>query len=96
MQLCAQAICLEEMLGVVIPEGALFYGKPRRRERVIFEEELRSIVAATCRDMHHMIENSEVPAAVHGPRCRGCSLNGVCMPRSRPGVERYLLDGLKP
>lgn len=95
-QLCAQAICLEEMLGVAIPEGALFYGKPRRRERVFFDVRLREVVAATCREMHQMIKAAEVPDAVHGPRCRGCSLKGLCMPRSRRDVERYLLEGLSP
>lgn len=95
-QLCAQAICLEEMLCVKICEGALFYGKPRRRERVVFDAQLREIVTASCRDMHRMIENAEVPKAVYGKHCHGCSLKRICMPRSRHNVERYLLDGLKP
>jgi len=94
-QLCAQAMCLEEMLGTDIPEGAIFYGKPRRRERVVFDEALRGLVEQGCRAMHAMIEAGEVPSAEAGPRCRGCSLAGACMPGASNRVESYLLKGLE-
>lgn len=94
-QLCAQAMCLEEMLGVDIPGGAIFYGKPRRRERVEFDETLRDAVDRICRELHAMIGNAETPPARHGARCRGCSLKGACMPKTRQRVERYLIKGLE-
>jgi CRISPR-associated exonuclease Cas4 len=88
-------MCLEEMLGVTIPEGAIFYGKPRRRERVVFEKVLRVLVEKACGDMHAMIEAGEVPPAEVGKRCRGCSLAGACMPGASARVESYLLKGLE-
>lgn len=95
VQLCAQAMCLEEMLGVTIRNGAIFYGKPRRRERVVFDAALRAVVEKACGDMHAMIEAGEVPAAEVGKRCRGCSLADVCMPGASGRVESYLLKGLE-
>lgn len=95
-QLCAQAMCLEEMLDVTILKGAIFYGKPRRREIVFFEEELRSVVEINCHEMHAMVDNGQMPRAEYGERCRGCSLKSVCMPKKkkRKSVENYLLHGL--
>ncbi|WFS63348.1 CRISPR-associated protein Cas4 [Pseudodesulfovibrio thermohalotolerans] len=95
-QLCAQAMCLEEMLGVAVPEGAIFYGKPRRRERVVFDARLREAVEGYCRDLHAMVERAETPEAVAGKRCRNCSLKSTCMPSASRRVENYLLKGLDP
>lgn len=94
-QLCAQAMCLEEMLGVDIRDGAIFYGKPRRRERVVFDAALRAEVEKCCCELHDMIERAATPAAVAGARCRGCSLKSICMPKTRQNVEKYLLKGLE-
>jgi CRISPR-associated exonuclease Cas4 len=96
-QLCAQAICLEEMLDVDIPEGAIFYGTPRRREKVAFDQELRDLVSASCQQMHELITNGTTPQAVYGQRCRGCSLARTCMPKlgKKQRVETYLLKGLQ-
>ncbi|WP_207261445.1 CRISPR-associated protein Cas4 [Desulfovibrio sp. Huiquan2017] len=95
-QLCAQALCLEEMLGVEVPEGAIFYGKPRRRERVVFDAPLREAVQRHCRELHVMIERAATPDASPGKRCRGCSLAGACMPGASRRVEAYLQRGLDP
>ena len=57
-QLCAQAMCLEEMLGRDIPEGAIFYGQPRRRERVLFDARLRAVVTESCAGLHALLEGS--------------------------------------
>ena len=84
-QLCAQAMCLEEMVGVEIPEGAIFYGKPRRRERVMFGASLRRNVVEQCKAMHAMVQSATTPAAVYGKHCQGCSLCSTCMPKSRFG-----------
>ncbi|SDF70747.1 CRISPR-associated protein Cas4 [Desulfovibrio legallii] len=94
-QLCAQALCLEEMLGRDIPEGAIFYGQPRRRERVIFDARLRAATAEACRGLHALLAGGRIPPGRYGPRCRGCSLLSHCMPKApRQGVEAYLLQGL--
>jgi CRISPR-associated exonuclease Cas4 len=95
-QLCAQAMCLEEMLGVVVLEGAIFYGKPRRRERVVFDAALRRAVEGHCRELHAMIEAGVTPEPAPGKRCRGCSLKDACMPTASRRVETYLQRGLDP
>lgn len=96
-QLCAQAICLEEMLEVNIPEGAIFYGTPRRREKVTFGREIRDFVHTSCQQMHELIQQGVTPPAEYGQRCRGCSLARTCMPKlgKKQKVENYLLKGLQ-
>ena len=79
LQLCAQAICLEEMLGVEVPEGAIFYGKPRRREHVLFDETLRGKTAHLAREMHALWNSRKTPAAIYGAKCEHCSLKHHCM-----------------
>ena len=96
VQLCAQALCLEEMLGIKIIEGAIFYGKPRRRETVTFNAELRAKVKEIARLLHQMIDAAETPPAEKGKKCQGCSLVGTCMPGIRKSaVELYLRRGLE-
>jgi len=97
VQLCAQAMCLEEMLELTIREGAIFYGRPRRREKVIFDDALREKVEGSCRAMHSLIEGGITPSPEQGPRCRNCSLLRVCMPKlsKQRKVEKYLLQGLE-
>lgn len=96
-QLCAQAICLEEMLDLNISEGAIFYGTPRRREKVAFDQELRELVHTSCQQMHELIQKGVTPPAEYGQRCRGCSLVRTCMPKlgKKINVENYLLKGLQ-
>ncbi len=81
VQLCAQAMCLEEMLDVEVPEGALFYGKTRRRARVRFDPALRSLTGDAARRLHDLIDSEITPAADFGPKCKNCSLQDACMPR---------------
>lgn len=91
VQLCAQAICLEEMLGVDVEEGSIFYGQPRRREAVEFGDRLRDRVTETAANLHALIERAVTPAARFDSRCRGCSLMDLCMPkRSTSSVAAYL------
>ena len=78
VQLCAQAICLEEMLGVVIPEGALFYGEPRRRTTVAFDGELRTLTEAVARDAHDLLRTGVTPPPVRTKGCEACSLKELC------------------
>ena len=91
-QLCAQAICLEEMLSVDIPEGALFYGETRRREIVAFSEELRDKVALAFAEMHELYARAYTPKVKPGPYCRSCSLNELCLPKllKAKSVAKYV------
>ncbi|MBN1283296.1 MAG: CRISPR-associated protein Cas4 [Proteobacteria bacterium] len=82
VQLCAQAMCLEEMLGVEIPKGALFYGKTRRRLDVVFDDELRKLTTETARRLHELIRGSKTPSPRYDARCEQCSLLDLCMPKA--------------
>jgi CRISPR-associated exonuclease Cas4 len=86
VQLCAQALCLEEMLGVSIPRGAFFYGNPRRRLEVLFIAELRSRTESLVAAMHRLFRAGITPAAQPGPHCRSCSLVDICLPESTDGT----------
>jgi CRISPR-associated exonuclease Cas4 len=87
VQLCAQAMCLEEMLGVRIERGAIFYGKTKRRKVVLFDEELRSQTRDAADRLHRLIENRETPLPVYGDKCARCSLAETCMPRLVSGKK---------
>jgi len=86
VQLCAQALCLEEMLGVRIDCGALYYGKIRHRRDVIFDKSLRDETENTARQVHELFENGITPAAKYSEKCKSCSLYDLCVPRS---TSRY-------
>jgi len=86
VQLCAQALCLEEMLGIAVFLGAFFYGEPRRRLEVAFTAELRSRTVSLAATMHQLFRNGMTPAAQPGPHCRKCSLVNLCLPRSTDGT----------
>lgn len=91
VQLCAQALCLEEMLGVDIPEGALFYGKTRRRTDVTFDQELREQTERAARRVHELVADARVPPPVADARCERCSLLDVCLPFApKRSGHRYL------
>lgn len=80
VQLCAQALCLEEMLGVAVFTGALFYGTMRRRTEVDFDAELRSATEAAAVRLHALVASAITPLAVREPKCDSCSLLGLCLP----------------
>lgn len=93
IQLCAQALCLEEMLSASIPTGALFYGKTRRRLDVDFDEALRQETEAAAIKTHELIDAGITPAPVYSKRCESCSLVAECMPKTiqkKRSVESYL------
>lgn len=93
IQLCAQAICLEEMLNASIPAGALFYGKTRRRLDVEFDEALRQETQNIAQKTHDLIDAGITPAPVYAKRCESCSLIAECMPKTiqkKRTVESYL------
>jgi CRISPR-associated exonuclease Cas4 len=87
VQLCAQALCLEEMCNATISEGAIFYGEPRRRTVVTFDEELRSITIRAVARLREILNHSNLPAAVFLPHCRSCSLVDECLPAQTSGVK---------
>jgi CRISPR-associated exonuclease Cas4 len=94
VQLCAQAICLEEMLSEPIPCGSIFYGQPRRREEVPFSEELRALVRTTAARLHELVSSGLTPSPRYDTRCQGCSLVEACLPHSlesRGSAAAYLV-----
>lgn len=92
LQLCAQALCLEEMLGRPVPRGYLFYYGDRRREEVPFTPELRAATEATVGAVFALLARGRIPPPLdHWPKCRECSLEPLCLPRevlalTRPGA----------
>jgi CRISPR-associated exonuclease Cas4 len=81
IQLCAEAICLEEMLGKKIPEGALFYGKTRRRKTVRFDDLLRAQTKDAAVRLHSLLDSGVTPPPAYGPKCKSCSLAEICLPK---------------
>ncbi|MDR2488687.1 MAG: CRISPR-associated protein Cas4 [Desulfovibrio sp.] len=93
IQLCAQAICLEEMLDLPVPEGALFYGKTRRRLEVMLNAVLREAVRETAEAVHTLMRQGVTPSPAADERCSACSLADQCLPRHlsrRDAASRYL------
>lgn len=89
-QLCAQAICLEEMLGVEVPTGAVFHVKSKRRRVVPFSAALRADTRWAAERLHELLRATVAPAPVLHPKCRQCSLHAVCLPEllSAPRIYR--------
>jgi len=83
IQLCAQALALEEMLRVAILSGALFYGQTRRRFDVRFDGELRGLTEGMATGVHALVDGGTTPSAVYSPKCKSCSLLEICRPRLR-------------
>jgi CRISPR-associated exonuclease Cas4 len=93
VQLCAQALCLEEMLHCPVPEGALFYGKNRRRQVVRFDARLRLETEEAASRLRVLICSGVTPPARYAKKCESCSLMNFCMPKVagvRKNVGRYL------
>ncbi len=97
VQLCAQGICLEEMFGTAVPEGALFYGATRRRQAVAFDAELRALTARIAAEARETIASGRTPPPVQTPACRRCSLHELCRPERLerpPRIARWLAGQL--
>lgn len=92
VQLAAQVMCLEEMYGIDIEYGALYYGETRHRELIHINEELRSLTVECAENMHRIFSSGVIPKAVKGKHCRSCSLVDICMPNLEkcPKVSSYL------
>ncbi len=95
-QLCAQAMCLEEMLCCTINEGALFYGKSRRRQVVNFSNELRKQVSDATKEMRLLYQKGYTPKVKKKSCCNSCSLKEICLPQLKEtmNVEKYIKQHL--
>lgn len=94
VQLCAQAMCLEEMYNINIKEGYLYYGQTRRRHALEFGSSLRAMVTDYARRMHEIFDSKTTPLPVYKPHCKSCSLIDICMPKAFDG-SKSALDYLK-
>lgn len=93
VQLCAQALCLEEMFGCAVDQGALFYGETQRRQLVAIDADLRALTLTTVAAVRAMLHGRQTPAPVEQPGCKRCSLAPLCRPQAiaaRPTVARWL------
>lgn len=97
LQLCAQAMCLEEMLACSIPEGSLFYGETRRRVRVAMDDPLRGRVEDMLSEMRALYERGYTPKVKPHKGCSACSLSEICLPKLKriSTVEAYIRDHLR-
>ena len=93
VQLCAQALCLEEMLNISVPSGAIFYGKPRRRTQVTFDDRLRDETERLAERLHKLTDIGKTPLGNYSKRCKSCSLFTYCLPKtagSGRSARKYL------
>ena len=91
IQVCAQALCLEEMFGMAIPAGFLFYGKTQRRQEVAFDDELRSLTSRIIRETRDILTGVVTPLPQYSKTCKSCSLVNDCL----PDVCRERRQGMK-
>ena len=89
VQLCAQAMCLEEMFDTTIEQGALFYTSSHRRYPVQFTEELRQQVLKTAAVLRGIRDKQAVPEAEYSAKCRKCSIYDICMPKTKRSAKQY-------
>jgi len=98
IQLCAQALCLEEMMKVKIDDGALFYGKIRHRFNVAFDDLLRQKTKETAMKLHIFIEDGKTSPPVYSPKCKSCSFIDECLPKAisrKVSIKEYLLKEIE-
>ena len=98
VQLCGQAMCLEEMLDVEIQAGALFYGRTRRRQDVVFDNALRRETEDAAKRFHELVESGVTPKAIYMKKCDNCSMYDLCMPKTvekAGSINTYLADGIR-
>lgn len=97
LQLCGQGLCLEEMLCCQVPKGYLFYGETRRREEVLFTEELRRQTKAMLLEMHGLYERRHTPKVKPSKSCNACSLKELCLPKlcTKLSAKDYLNARMK-
>lgn len=89
LQLCAQAICLEERFDMQIPAGAIFFIDAHRRDEILFSEKLRDQTWKTAKEISDLIESQKPVPAVYSAKCKKCSLREACQPRIRCSAHSY-------
>jgi CRISPR-associated exonuclease Cas4 len=94
VQLCAQALCLEEMLNIKVTEAALFYGKTRHRVKADITEELRETTIQAISSVHEMVRTRTVPGGRYMKKCESCSLYDACMPKLGERKMNQYIRGL--
>ena len=92
LQLCAQAMCLEEMFQTQIPEGAIYYITSHRRYPVSFTAELRSLVKETIERIEAFRRSFSIPPAEYGAKCKACSLREHCLPSVQRSASGYCMQ----
>ena len=97
IQVCAQAMCLEEMLGAAIPHGAIYYGQPRRRSEIDLSASLRAEVEGLCQRARALYNGTQRPKFAFGPHCHSCSMAEFCLPdiNAADKSAAYLRDIVK-
>ncbi len=103
IQLCAQAMCLEEMLNIPVPKGSIYYHSSRRRREVEFSPDLRALTEQTILEVRTMLQSGTIPPPVNDARCPNCSLISVCMPdliaylqANAPSLNPFALEEIDP
>lgn len=89
LQVCAQALCLEEMTGQRITQGYVYYAQSHQRQLVEISEELKSSAIATIFSVKTLLQTGTMPKPVYSKRCQGCSLSSQCLPQANDRVKRY-------
>jgi len=98
VQLCAQALCLEEMLNIQIPYGYLYYNKIKHRIKVLLDNQLRDTSISLIMEIRDFLQRGETPLPEYSPKCKRCSLYFECMPKiatKRKSVTNYIKKNLK-
>lgn len=91
MQVCAQALCLEEMFGCDISIGCLYYGDSTSREEVRLSDDLRGAVRRAVEEMHELFRRGRIPRVRRKGGCRACSLQEICLPKTlKAPVRSYI------
>jgi len=93
IQLCAQAICIEELNGIKIDKGYLYYHSIKRRDKVLFDADLRGLTYSVSEKMHDMFKNRETPKVPYGKNCKWCSMYEICQPKitgKKKKVKQYI------
>lgn len=89
LQVCAQALCLEEMTGKSIATGYVYYAQSHQRQKVEISQELRQEAVVTISAIQALIQTGKMPPAIYGKRCQGCSLYSQCLPQVGNKILRY-------
>jgi len=89
LQVCAQALCLEEMTGQTVTLGYIYYAHSHQRQPVEIDAELRQNTIAAIAAVTKILDAGAMPPAVYTPRCKGCSLYQQCLPKAADKVSRY-------